>query len=401
MRDLKLNIQNMLVQASYYSAFCGSMIYSVKYLNSHGLPPEYIGMLYALGYLSAIWVQHVASGLADREDGLSIRAIALLHVLIPAAAIAPLLLTDTGAGYRAFAFFICCAFQIAGQSIFNAIGVAYESAGYHLLFGVIRGMGSLGFTVTSLVLGYYFNTHAIDGLVPAILIALLACAFCLLLLPEIPKGGRAIETVSDTAPGSFYKRYPAFIPLLIGVPFLFLGHAMINNYMSFIMESAGGSSSQLGIAIAIASVAEVVPMFTYHLMRRQIDDRIWVIIAVAAFTGKMALLCFARTPTAIYISQALQMLAFGIYTPAFSYFANRAVERRDMVKGQAMTVTVMILGGIFGNLLGGMLIGRLGVSMMLLIGSVLSAAGSMIAILGLLRFRIPAMTAAKQGNQRV
>jgi len=52
----------------------------------------------------------------------------------------------------------------------------------------------------------------------------------------------------------------------------------------------------------------------------------------------------------------------------------------DRIKGQAYLTTTMTLGGVFGSLLGGTLIDALSIPSMLLIATIISAAGSLLVV---------------------
>lgn len=52
-----------------------------------------------------------------------------------------------------------------------------------------------------------------------------------------------------------------------------------------------------------------------------------------------------------------------------------------MVKGQSFVTTSMTVAGVFGNLIGGMLLDSVGVSQVLLISAVLSLIGAVIVVM--------------------
>ena len=90
---------------------------------------------------------------------------------------------------------------------------------------------------------------------------------------------------------------------------------------------------------------------------------------------------FADGMTMIYIAQAFQMGAYALFIPASVYYVNCKIAPQDMVKGQSFVTTSMTVAGVFGNLIGGLLLDSVGVSQVLLISAVLSLIGAVIVVM--------------------
>lgn len=80
----------------------------------------------------------------------------------------------------------------------------------------------------------------------------------------------------------------------------------------------------------------------------------------------------------INVAQSLQMVGFAMHTMASVYYTNQIIPQKDLVKGQTLMATANTMGGILGAFIGGQMLSFLSVSAMLLIGTVISLAGTLI-----------------------
>lgn len=76
------------------------------------------------------------------------------------------------------------------------------------------------------------------------------------------------------------------------------------------------------------------------------------------------------------------MFSFAIYIPASVYYANQVMDENNKVRGQAMVTMAYTVGGVFGNLIGGRLIDRYDVHVMLVVGTVCAAVGTIFFFFG-------------------
>ena len=92
----------------------------------------------------------------------------------------------------------------------------------------------------------------------------------------------------------------------------------------------------------------------------------------------------------VYLSQALQMFGYAVFIPASSYFINGRMAETDKVKGQMLLTEAITVSCIFGQLVGGYSIQRIGVPATMLTGCGLSVLGLVLLTLGIRKSRTPA-----------
>lgn len=168
---------------------------------------------------------------------------------------------------------------------------------------------------------------------------------------------------------------------LVGITFLFTFHNMNNSYLIHIITNVGGSSSDLGKALAVAAVTELPVMFLFSRLARRFPSSTLLMVSGVVFALKAAICMLASHMTLLYASQLLQMGSFALYMPASVYYVNHTMDDRDKFKGQAVMTGTNTLGGVFGSLLGGFLIDSAGVPAMNAAGFGLAACGCVLVLL--------------------
>jgi PPP family 3-phenylpropionic acid transporter len=71
-----------------------------------------------------------------------------------------------------------------------------------------------------------------------------------------------------------------------------------------------------------------------------------------------------------------------LFIPASAYLFNHSLADEDRVFGQTIIIIATTIGGVIGNLLGGMLIQSFGVWEMLLIGTGFAVLGAALTFIG-------------------
>lgn len=394
MDDRRLNIQNILMNFLFFSSFCGLMLFTALYLSRRGFSASMIGMILCLGNFLGSVEQGFLAKRADQKGPAALIRYGIYQLGLVAAAFLPLLLhPPLSRAYVFFAFFLAVTNTISVQTTFSSLVIAYESSGRKIHFSFIRGVGSFGFAFSSWVMGLYFVSHSIEGLIGIVILLNILCMILMGTLPlpdYMDKGQFGEEALSFSDPPApdrahFFCKYPIFL-IFLGFVLIFMVYTFINNYLTVIVSFKGGDAGKAGLAAAIAAITEIPAMFIYLKLREKAKDFQWLIVAAIAFTIKAALLAAASSIGLLYLSQAVQFISFGLFLPAFAYFINDLVKKEDLIQGQGIPTAIMSLGGGLGSLLGGFSIDRLGMGPTLLLMTLLSLAGSLLTIFSLHHF---------------
>lgn len=362
-----------VLQAFYWTGACLVYSYAERLLLSYGFPTGRIGLILAAAYLFAIFLQPMLAAAADRE-----RRVTLRFAIAVSAALSAVLAVTASFGTGSLAVFAVLlgalsTVTLAVQPLCNAVGFHYINRGLDLDYSFARGVASVVYALVSLLLGFLASRRIVAMLwvYAAAQIGLFLSA--LFFAPHREKA--AVRETGGSLSGVF-RRYPAFVLFCVGSLVLSVPHVAINAYLTSITKVTGGDMS---VMIAIAAIVEFPAMMAYSHIRKRIPDRVLLTASASAYLLKTGLLLLAALlpvgPWAAYVSSALQMLCFAIFTPAASYYANAVVSEPDRVKGQMLLTEAMLAAGVISMLLGGYAIEYLGVGAALILCETLVAIG--------------------------
>ena len=102
---------------------------------------------------------------------------------------------------------------------------------------------------------------------------------------------------------------------------------------------------------------------------------------------KMALLILATQVWQVYLIQLLQAFTYGFLFQPLYYFARQRISEADLVKGQAVAVSMYLLGTASGGFVGGRALDLFGVDRMLLLALFIAFAGTIVINVSLMRGR--------------
>ena len=85
-----------------------------------------------------------------------------------------------------------------------------------------------------------------------------------------------------------------------------------------------------------------------------------------------------------------------VFIPAGAYYVSTTMDELDQVKGQAFITSAITLGGVFSNLVSGVILDHLGIVVMLITGSVVCFVGVVIGYIAMNRMPHRTQTASSQ-----
>jgi PPP family 3-phenylpropionic acid transporter len=111
------------------------------------------------------------------------------------------------------------------------------------------------------------------------------------------------------------------------------------------------------------------------ILKKVSSDKL-IVFSGAAFFVKILILLFASNLAMMYVSQSFQLFAYAVFTPAVAFYVNETMNDADQVKGQAYVYSAITVGGIFSNLLSGIILDNFGIHTMLLTGTIVCGIGA-------------------------
>lgn len=374
------------IQFFFWIVFVTLANFASVFLLNTGFTNTQIGIIIALAGVVSALLQPTVASYADKNSSPSLKKICLFISLI-ALVLSAFLLFYTRSLLCTGIFYGSCFVLIQLLTpMVNSLGMESLNQGKKLNFGIGRGMGSLSAAVIASTLGILVDRFGIRAIPVSISIGLLLFLFSLWIFPfrKVPKEHQQNLTAAEKAPGSgalyFFRKYKKFTIVLLGSIMVYVSHVLINSFAYQVIVEKGGSSTDMGIAMALAAIIELPTMFLFSYMQKKIRCDIWFRSCGIFFALKTLFSLLAPNMTVYYIIQIFQAFGWALISVSSVYYVNSIMEPQDVIKGQAYFTMTYTIGTVLGALLGGWLIDLAGVSAMLIFGTAAASIGAVLML---------------------
>ena len=390
-------IRYILMNVTYFAAFCTIHACAAVFLLAHGFSNTEVGVLLAIANITSAICQPVVAGIIDKPGWLSNRRFILISVLT---ILAGSLILMVAADKKLIVFIVYALIymiQFAYQPVMTALCFEYQKAGCKINYGLARGLGSAGFAVTSMFVGKAVEAYGVDLLL-IINVAVMLLSAVIAYTFKMPENASGSSSPAEEASGAsknkgtahnniadFAKTYPAFMLFLVGTICFYFAHNMINDFMIQIIRNLGGGEAELGYANFLQAILELPVMALFGYVLKKITADKMLLVSGVAFFVKILILIFAVDMAGMYLSQSFQLFAYAVFIPAAAYYVSNTMEELDQVKGQAYVTSAITVGGVFSNLLSGVILDNFGIKPMLITGTAVCATGVIIAFIAMLK----------------
>nr|WP_090855856.1 MFS transporter [Paraliobacillus sp. PM-2] len=342
-------------------------------LQYRGLTGSEIGWVLAVGPTVSIFSQPFWGYMSDKYQTVKrILMICLIGLLISSVfffqmTILPLLLMMAGIYYFFTAPIGALADSLA-QRRADALAIS---------FGSIRTWGSIGFAVSSLVVGQVLDIIGIQYLlVPYLIMGLLALMVCF----RLADVNVDVDPIQFSDLKKLFRNRP-YIIFLVLILFMTITHRTNDSYIGLFIEQLGGNESIIGVAWFIGVASEAIVFAFAHLWFRKFHPLFFIIVAGILFTIRWFLYAFINEPFIIVGLQVFHGLTFGVfYLSAFQYIT-RLIPKSLQSTGHLVFMSVFFgLSGIVGSLGGGTIIDLFGANTLYLYMGIMALVGTILLL---------------------
>jgi PPP family 3-phenylpropionic acid transporter len=404
-------VRYALINITYFAAFCTVHAYAAVFLLANGFSNTQVGILLAVANIISAVFQPFIAGVIDKPGALTNRRFILVSVLIILAGSVVLLFSAKSKVLIFIIYALIYMIQFSYQPVMTALCFEYQKAGCPIYYGLARGFGSASFAFMSAFIGGIVERHGVSVLLFVNIITMLLSALIIFTFKKpVPKTDSGLDSETDAVDekspaksddgaveksaahnniGDFARTYPAFMLFLVGTICFYFAHNMINDFMIQIIRSLGGGEKELGYSNFLQAILELPVMALIGFVLKKISSRKMLVFSGAAFFVKILILLFAGNMAVFYCSQSMQLFAYAVFIPAAAYYVSQNMEELDQVKGQAYITSAITLGGVFSNLISGVILDHFGIMPMLLTGTVVCGVGVLIAFFAMRNRRKP------------
>ena len=373
---IKSMIHYSFIQAVFWMFFCCCYGFAVFYLEKKGFSALQIGFIIAVFGLLGTGGQSLFASLVDKgKISLKLSSITIL-ILFLTSSILLFLIPNKLIQIIGFGLCIFCVNSLLPLINRAAFVFGDEDA---INYGIARGLGSLSYAAMSFILGI-LTLKMGEKIIPLMIIIL--CIAMLLLFVKFPSVALKVEITNERKAFPI-RKYLSFMIIWIAFILLLSAHNLENTFLLQICERAGGNSSTLGTALAVAAVCELPVMFACAFLLKKFSAINLMIIAAFGFLIRTVAYLFSVNLVILYIAQVLQFMAFAVYASVSVYYAQNEMSEEDKTSGQSFMGSCQTIGSVIGSLFGGFLLQRSGILSSLLFCTILCAAGAILSIISL------------------
>lgn len=333
-----------------YFATLGALLpYWGLYLKSLGFGPEAIGGLMAVLMATKIVAPNVWGFIADRQG----KRLAVVRWASAAAAVGFAgVYVATGFWGLAMTMALFSFFWNAALPQFEAITLNHLGSEPHR-YTRIRLWGSVGFILTSMVLGLVLDSFSLQA-IPATVLALMVGIWMASVV--VPDDG---EKLAGPNPDPLMRvlRRPEVLALIAVCFLMQASHGPFYTFYSIYLGDHGHSSGIIGTLWALGVIAEVVVfLFMHRLLERFGSRRLFIYCFALASLRWLLVALFADSLSLQVMAQLLHAASFGIYHAVAIQLFHGFFVGRLQGRGQALYSSLSFgAGGAVGSLMSGYL----------------------------------------------
>ncbi len=391
-----LNIDYALIQAFFWMLYCPAGVFVSAILLEKEYSNFSIGVIIAVGSLLAILMETIIAHITDRVSSLT--DIKMIKILIFALILAVLLVLFIGEKSIALtiAYIGLIVIHTTMHPFVNALSFTLEETGYQVSYGAGRSMGSLAAGLMCFAMGYFIAWFNSDVVLYAALFLLVLMALVIfrtdyhyknaMVSSEIPMKAISKERTNDPAEEvqigmpEFIRRNKIFVVMSVGIIGLFFGNVIVENFALQIVQSIGGSTENMGIIIFLLSIFEMPTMLGFNKLKNHFSYAFLLRVSAVFFSLKIVIMYFAGTMMTFYLAQLCQVLGYGLLFPAIVSFTDHIMEKGEALRGQAIFTVALTLGNVIGSVVGGVILDLYTAHILLMAGSIVSAAGTILIV---------------------
>ena len=241
-------------------------------------------------------------------------------------------------------------------------------------YGRIRGWGSMAFIMTVIVLGRIIDLYSIEIILILIFAGSLAQAFISAKIPDIRIKKQAPFTLKAKV---LLKRR---VTVFLFCAFLMLvSHGTYYGFFSIHLENLGYDNTFIGIAWALASIAEILVMIKSDSIFRRFSLENVLVFSFMVAAVRWFALFFATSPAVILFLQVFHAVTYGTFHVASILYIDSLTPDETKTLGQAVNNAVTYgLGLMVGFFINGYLFEIMGLFALFMISSLIALAGGVL-----------------------
>lgn len=223
-------------------------------------------------------------------------------------------------------------------------------------YGRLRAWGSVSFIAVVVVMGRLIDLYAIDIIVVLILGGAFLQTLGALKMPAVTSGDAAVRR---TRIDLLFR--PQVMIFLVCAFLMLVSHGTYYGFFSIHLENLGYGKTFIGVAWALASIAEILVMLKSEALFKRFALEKLLLFSFGVATFRWLVLSYAQSFPVILVSQVLHAVTYGTFHMSSILYVDRLMPAEAKALGQAANNSLTYgLGLMVGFLFNGYFFAGLG-----------------------------------------
>ncbi|QNO13981.1 MFS transporter [Alkalicella caledoniensis] len=350
MSSNKLAVKLSFIYILLYAAIASFLPFLTPYLQQRGLSYTQIGVAFAVNSIVAVISQPLWGFLTDKYFN---KRLTLIILILASSVLIYSFIFAGSFFFIILSITLIIGFQSATMPISDAY--TYDIINQHrqIQYGRIRLMGSFGFAVGALVVGYIIEVFGMNISYFIYSGLMLLGAYLVYTIDFQPIASERKANLTDFVNLVRDKKFSIF---MVSIVIMNVALGVSNTYIYVLVEETGGDVSKLGVLLFAVAMSEL-PTFYYgnKILKKFGELKIYV-VGVSLFALRMFLNSLLDTYQLVILVQFMQSVTFAFYLIAALQYINNITSNE--IKTSAMTFFAAMsgVGALIGNMGGGVLL---------------------------------------------
>ncbi len=387
---------------SYWCVYCVISGFSSVFLLDIGYSNTEIGTMLAIGNIASVIIQPITANIADRSQKLNTLDISMIMTFVIAIFEVLVLIVGKRSIVLFIAYLATIAVHAAMQPLLNSVEGMFLHIGKKADYGLSRSFGSLGYSITSMLLGLLIASAG-SGFLP--FVALGFMAFLVLGLVVMQRKYKELSALAAEAgelsgiagqsasgatelsePGKditmkeFMLRHKLFLVIMLGIFLMFYHHQVINYYILQIFQNVGGDSTDMGLYGSLMTITEVPALMFFTPLNKRFKTNTLLKVGIVGLVLRGVFMYMATSPLGIQLSLIVNPFGFSLFLAAIVKYITEIMDAREVVRGQSLYVVVITASAVVASFTGGIILDIWSAGRMLLLCMVLCVVGAAISL---------------------
>lgn len=350
MEQRKLSLKLSAFFFDIYGVLACFYPFLTYYFQQRGLSYSEMGISFALVSLTSAVAQPAWGYIADKYSNK--RTVLMITLLLCSLSVYSLVLAS-GFGVIVGSIILVMIFLSPLVPVSDAYCFALNRQYGGFEYGRFRLMGSLGYAIVALLVGFMVKYWGINSAYFLYSIMSLAGMFVILSIDFKDKNTNIHIDFKDVT--NLLGNRKVWL-LLLAIVFTNISSGGNSNYIAILIEKTGGDVAQLGVLWFIVAISELPSLYFGVRLLQKLGELNLFILGLALYVLRYLLDSFCTWYVAVSAIQLLQSVTYIFFLIASLEYLNRIAPGKLKTVAMTLHAAAVATGGVIGNFGGGILL---------------------------------------------